>query len=112
MWLDKAINETPYLRDPYVEKALLGYQLNNWPEVEKNCLLALEIKTHAKSYINEPFSWNGTVYDLLSISAYYKKDYQSAIKWVNKALKKEPHNKRLLKNKKLYKQSLKNETEK
>ena len=111
MWLDKAISETPHLRDPYVEKALLEYQLNNWPEVEKNCLRALEIKTHAKSYINEPFSWNGTVYDLLSISAYYKKDYQSAIKWVNKALKKEPHNKRLLKNKKLYKQALKNETE-
>lgn len=110
MWLDKAIKETPYLRDPYIEKALLEYQLQNWPEVEKNCLDALKITKHEKTYINEPFSWNGTVYDLLSISSYYQKDYHKAIKWVNKALKKEPHNKRLLNNKKIYKKMSQNET--
>ena len=107
MWLDKAINETPYLRDPYVEKALLEYQLNNFEEVKKNCLKALEIKKHEKTYINEPFSWNSTIYDLLSISSYYLNDYQNAIKWVNKALRKSPNNKRLLKNKKLFKEKLK-----
>ena len=107
MWLDKAINETPYLRDPFVEKALLEYQLNNWEEVKNNCLKALEIKKHEKTYINEPFSWNSTIYDLLSISSYYLNDYQNAIKWVNKALKKSPNNKRLLKNKKLFKEKLK-----
>ena len=44
MWLDKAINEAPYLRDPYVERAMLEYELNNYEDVKKYCLLALEIK--------------------------------------------------------------------
>ena len=28
LWLDKAINEAPYLRDPYVERAILEYKLS------------------------------------------------------------------------------------
>ncbi len=107
MWLNKAIKETPYLRDPYVEKALLEYQLENWHEVQNDCLSALKIKKHEKTYINEPFSWNSTIYDLLSISSYYLKDYLQAVKWVNKALKKSPNNKRLLNNKKIFKSMLK-----
>ena len=48
MWLDKAISEAPYLRDPYVEKAMLEYELENWNEVIKNCNTALKITTHTK----------------------------------------------------------------
>ena len=44
MWLDKAIIESPNLRDPYLERALLEYELENWKEIEKYCLKALEIK--------------------------------------------------------------------
>lgn len=110
MWLDKAIKETPYLRDPFVEKAILAYQLNDWQEIEKNCLKALKIKKHEKTYINEPFSWNETIYDLLSISSFYQNNYDDALKWVNKALKLAPNDKRLLENKKIYKNAKKNET--
>ena len=60
MWLDKAINEAPYLRDPYVEKAMLEYELENWNEVIKNCNTALKITTHTKCYINETFSFDNT----------------------------------------------------
>ena len=56
MWLDKAISEAPYLRDPYVEKAMLEYELENWNEVIKNCNTALKITTHTKCYINETLS--------------------------------------------------------
>lgn len=101
MWLDKAIEEAPYLRDPYVEKAILEYELNNYSEVKKYCLLALEIKNHTKSYINEPFSWNYTIYDLLSISEYYLGNIESSLKWINKALSMEPDNKRMINNKKI-----------
>jgi len=103
MWLDKAIFEAPYLRDPYMERALLEYQLNNWPEVEKYCLKALEIKKHAKSYINEIFSWNNTVYDLLSLSYYYQNNKKQALKYIKLALKMEPNDKRLLTNLELIK---------
>ena len=43
LWIDKAIKETPYLREPYVEKALLAYLQENYLEVEKYCLKALTI---------------------------------------------------------------------
>ena len=102
MWLDKAIKEAPYLRDPYVEKALLGYMLNNWNTVEKNCLDALKIEKSTKSYINEPFSFDHTIYDLLSLNYYHKKDYKLALEYVNKALKISPNNKRLKENKKIF----------
>ena len=61
MWLDKAIKEAPYLRDPYMERALLEYDLENYEEVKKYCLLALKIKNHPKTYINEIFSWNNNI---------------------------------------------------
>lgn len=101
MWLDKAINEAPYLRDPYVERAILEYELNNFEDVKKYCLLALEIKNHTKTYINEPFSWNYTIYDLLSISEFYLGNIESSLKWINKAIKMEPNNERLINNKKV-----------
>lgn len=107
MWLDKAINEAPYLRDPFVERAILEYELNNYEEVKKYCLLALEIKEHIKSYINEPFSWNYTIYDLLSISDFYLGNISESLKWINKAIDMEPNNKRLLSNKMIIEKALK-----
>ena len=101
MWLDKATKETPYLRDPYVERALLEYELNNLNETEKYCIEALKIKTHEKTYINERFSWDETIYDLLSIVKYNKKDYDKSLYYINKALEINPNNKRILKNKEL-----------
>ena len=99
MWLDKAIKETPYLRDAYVERAILEYTLNNYSDVEKYALEALKITKHAKSYINEPFSWDHTVYDLLSISTFYQGRIKESLEYINKALNISPDDERLLKNK-------------
>ena len=107
MWLDKAINEAPYLRDPLVEKAILEYQLQNWNLVIKYCNQALKIPKNTKSYINEPFSWNHTIYDLLSISYYYQENYNLAKEYVDKALKMSPKDKRIQENKKIIEQKLK-----
>lgn len=98
MWLDKAINEAPYLRDPYMERAILEYHQENWKDVVRFCLQALEIKTHQKSYINEVFSWDYTVYDLLSLAYYYLDNKERALYYVRLALEMEPNNERLLKN--------------
>ena len=103
MWLDKAIEETPYLRDPYVEKALLEYELQNWDEVGLNCLKALKIKSHEKTYINEVSSWDYTIYDLLSISNFHQENYLTALDYSNKALKMAKDNKRLINNNKIIK---------
>ena len=81
MYLEMAIKEAPYLRDPYVKKAL-------------------KIKNHQKTYINETFSYDNTIYDLLAISTFYNAKYKESLKWINKAIKMES-NKRLLNNKKI-----------
>lgn len=101
MWLDKAMEETPYLRDPYVERAILAYNLKEWIDVEKYLLKALEIKTHQKTYINETFSWDYTIYDLLSISYFYQGKIDKALENVNIALKLAPDNERIIDNKKI-----------
>ena len=101
-WLKKAIKETPYLREPYVERALLAYSEENYLDVETYCLEALKIKHHEKTYINEPFCWDETIYDLLSISNFYQRKYNYAIYFINLALEISPHNERLLKNKELF----------
>jgi tetratricopeptide (TPR) repeat protein len=106
IWLTKAIKEAPYLRDAYVERALLEYELNNYKKIEYYCLKALEITNHEKTYINEPFSWNETIYDLLSISLYYQKKYNYSLYFVNEALKINPTNKRILTNKELIKKKV------
>jgi len=104
MWLDKAMKEAPHLRDPFIDRSLLAYQMRDWINVEKYCLRALDIKNHPKTYINEITSWDETVYDLLSISSFYLGHYHEAIKWVDIALEYKPDDERLKSNKKLYEQ--------
>lgn len=103
MWLDKAINEAPYLRDPYVERMLLEYKLENWKEVIKYGLMALAIKQHPKSYINEVFSYNETIYDLMSIAYFYENDLDKALQFVDLAIQRAPDNERIINNKKIIK---------
>ena len=107
MWLEKAINEAQYLRDPYVEMALLEYDLSNFGEVIKYCDLALQIKDHTKSYINEVFSFDHTIYDLLSVSYYYLNDIENSIKYSDIAVKMSPKDERLINNNKIIKGTFK-----
>ena len=99
MWLDKAMKEAPYLRDPIVERAILEYTLENWKEVEYYCLKALEITTKYKTYMNEPFSWDYSIYDLLSLSYYYQNKKELSLKYIHIALELSPDNERLKNNK-------------
>ena len=106
MWLDKAIKETPHLRDAYVERALLEYQLSNYQEVIKYCNEALKIKKHQKTYINETFSWDNTIYDLLSIAYFYTNELELSLQNIKYAIEMNPKDQRLLENKKIIEKSL------
>ncbi len=108
MWLDKAMAEAPYLRDPFVERALLAYELNEWRDVLVYGEMALQIKEHPKSYINEIFSFDGTVYDAMAIADYNLGRYEEAVANVELALKFKPDDVRLANNKKIFLQRLKN----
>ena len=106
-WFDKAIKEAPYLRDPYMEKAILLYKQERWEELIKIINETLKIKSHEKTYINEVFSWNETPYDLLSIAYYNIQNYNKALDNVNLAIKINCHDKRLKDNKKVIINTLK-----
>jgi len=108
MWYKKASEEAPYLRDSYIEMALLYYELEDWENVIKEVNRALHIKVKTKSYINEVFSWNETPYDLLAISYYNIGNYVLAYKYSTLALKENPHDKRLKNNKAIIREKLKN----
>ncbi|MBQ2873169.1 MAG: glycosyl transferase family 2 [Bacilli bacterium] len=99
LWLEKAIEEAPYLREPYVEMALLEYKLGNDIEVIKYCTLALTIKKNKMSYINESFCWDSTIDDLLSISYYNLGIYDIALYYIDRAISYDKTNERFLKNK-------------
>ena len=99
IWYEKAIKEANYLRDPYVEMAMLYYELSNWNEVIKYLNEALKITTHEMTYINEPFSWDHTIYDLLSLAYYYTNNFEKSHENIIKAIELAPNDKRLQNNK-------------
>lgn len=101
-WYDKSIKEAPYLRDSYVEKALVLYDGGKYNEIIYLCNMALDIEKNNKSYIPEEFSFDGTIEDLLSLCYYYKNNKELALYYIDKALVFKPNNERLKNNRKLF----------
>ena len=101
-WLQRAIIESPHQREGYVELALLELDNKNYLEVFINCLKAKTILKNAMIYINEPFCWDSTIDDLLSISYYNLGIKDEAIYYINKALELNPNDERLQKNKEIF----------
>ena len=81
---------------------MLEFNSENYDKVIYYCNKALEIKDHAKSYINEIFSWNNTIYDILSIAYYYTGDIENANKNIDIAISMDPSDERLKNNKIIY----------
>ena len=108
MWSNLAIKESPYLRDAYMEKALITYELKKFKETEKLCREALKIKKHPKTYINEVFTTDLNIYDILSVVCFYNGKYRSSLRYVKMALELDKDNERLISNKKLISDYLEN----
>ena len=85
-WLENAIKETPNIREPYVDLAKIEYIISNYDNVIDNCHKALKITEKEKNYTNEPYCWDHTIYELLALSLYFKKEYQEALKYINLAI--------------------------
>lgn len=97
-WLYKAIAETPYLREPYVEMAKLSYLEEDWACVYHMVNDGLKIKERPLTYINEPFCWDYTIYDLGAISAYNLGLLDASLVFAKQALDMAPNNERLKNN--------------
>ena len=71
LWYLKSIDEASHLRDGYVEYAILKYVEKNYLEAINYLTMALSIRKHQKTYINEIFSWDYTIDNLLSCCYFY-----------------------------------------
>ena len=58
LWYKKAINEAPYLREPYFDLGYLYFELQNYKESSIYLKKALKIKDKSLTYINEDRAWN------------------------------------------------------
>ena len=102
MWLDKAINECKDSRDPYTERMLLEYSLSNYYDAIYYGKEALKINNKKLTYINEEFSWNETIYDVLSICYYNLNQKKEGLKYLKQAININPSNQRLKDNLKFF----------
>lgn len=100
MWYKKALEEAPYLKEPYSELALFYYNNGKYQEARDLFLKALDIKQGYKSYITEYFSSDFYIYDVLSLCEYYLGNYKRSLKYIDKALEIKM-DKRVIENKKL-----------
>lgn len=98
IWIYRAIAEAPYLREPYVEMAMLVYLESNWPLVYCMVEEALKIKEKPESYINEAFCWDATIYDYGAIASYNMKLFETALEYSKTAYEMSPENERLKEN--------------
>ncbi len=104
-WFNRAINESPYLREAYVELASLYYNDKEYEKALELLNKAFLIKEKSKSYINEPFAWNGEIYDLYAVILFYLNKKDIALKYSNIAISLSS-NERILNNNKIIKQVL------
>lgn len=105
-WYNEAIKEAPHLRDPLVELALLYYQKQDWEKVIYYCNEALKIPINYKTYINEVFSFNETIDDLLSLAYYNTNQFKEAVVHAKKALEINPNDERIKNNLKIMQNKL------
>ena len=100
-WYKRAIKEASYMREGYVELGVLYYNQGRWFDCVINLIKALTIVNKPMVYVNEVFSWDNTIDDILSI-CYYKLGIKDlALYHVNKAINYKSED-RLLNNKKIF----------
>ncbi len=107
MYYELAIAEAPYLREGYVELAMLYYDEQNYLKAYQLLKSASEIKEKPKTYINEEFCWNYYFYDLFSVVCFYTEHFAEALEYANLAHKMNPNDERIQKNIKIFQEQIK-----
>lgn len=99
-WYKSAIREASNIRDGYVELGILYNKQGKYLDSIDCLLKALMIKNKDKVYINEVFSWDNTIDDIMSLNYYYLGMFDISLLYVNKAIN-YSSNERLENNKKI-----------
>ena len=100
-WYKLAIKETPEIREAYTELAILYHNQKKYLDSIYYFLKALTIKNKNLIYINEIFCYDGTIEDIMSLNYYYLNLFDESLFYINKALKYNSNDKRLIENKKI-----------
>ena len=100
-WYLRAVAEAPYLREPYLDLAILLYEDRQWEGVLYFTGCALQITERPRTYISEAGAWGSRPYDLQAVAYFYTGRYEQALEAIKKALCLEPDNERLRNNEQL-----------
>lgn len=105
-WYLRAAAEAPYLREPYLDLAMLLYEDREWEGVLYFTGCALKITEWPRTYISEAEAWGSLSYDLRAVAYYYTGRFAEALDAAKKALDMEPDNERLKNNERLIAKAL------
>ena len=94
-WYLRAAAEAPHLREPWIDLAMLLYELEEWEGVLYFTGQALTITHRPRTYICEAAPWGSLPYDLRSIAFYRTGRLKEALEAARAALALEPENERL-----------------
>lgn len=97
-WFYYAVEEAPWMRDPYIEFAKTAYDLGDWATVYVFSEKALEIKNKSATYANMGYCWDFTPDDMAAIGCYHLGFYDKALEHGKLALTFAPKDERLKNN--------------
>lgn len=97
-WLFRAVAECPGIREPYLYLAKLGYEQADWPLSFAMAHMGLSVLNPSGSYLVEPASWGGALYDYGAIAAYRLGLYDKAYELAKQACSLAPADERLKNN--------------
>lgn len=97
VWMFKAVQEAPHLREPWIELARLFYE-NDWPGCLWAASNALKITERPTSYISESWAWGEVPYDLASIACWHLGLKDKALECCAEAIRLAPNDERIKKN--------------
>lgn len=101
-WLYRAIAECPDTREPYHHMAIIGYLQKDWTLVLLMVEQMLAVTDEKRSgYLCETDCWGPSPYDLGAIATYWMGLYRRSYDYASRALEFDPGNERLIGNKNL-----------
>ncbi|MDR1914681.1 MAG: glycosyl transferase family 2 [Clostridiales bacterium] len=98
LWYFRAIAECPYMRDAYVEFALMAYNISDWNAAYYFSEEALKITRKNTTFVNMGYAWDHTPNDIASLACWNLGLHKKALEHAKKALAISPIDKRLREN--------------
>ena len=97
-WFDRAINECPGRREPWLDLTKYYYHKEDWAKCLHSALKGLEIEEKPLEYLCEADAWGASLWDLAALSFYRTGNYEQAVSYGSKALLLDPEDLRLSSN--------------